>query len=321
MRRRIFLVQIAAAASMAPGAWAQQDGRKYQVGVLLPLGRGSSYAAILEGLKAMGFVEGKNLVMDGRGYDLRPDQFAAVARELAEAKVDLILAGGGPAIKAAQAVTDSIPIVGFADDMVGEGLVQSLANREGNTTGISILAAELDGKRQEVLMELLPKAKKLAVLADARLITTAHRQTLEERARSSGVSLSFQLVAKPEDVEPALEAIKADGAAAVNILASPLLFQSRERMFARAKALRLPSIYQWPEGTTEGALVAYGPDYAETFGRWGRLAGKVLRGAKPRELPVEQPTRFLLAINLGLARQFGIEVAPAMLQRADEVIE
>jgi len=321
VRRRIFLGKIAAATAMAPGAWAQQVGRTYTVGVLLPVGRGSSYTALLEGFKAMGFVEGKNLVIDGRGYDLGPEQFAAMARELTAAKVDLILAGGGPATKAAQAATNSIPIVGLADDMVGEGLVQSLANREGNTTGISILAAELDGKRQEVLMELLPKAKKFAVLADARLITTAHRQTLEEGAQSSGASLSFRLVAKPEDVEPALEAMKADGVAAVNMLASPLLFQSRERMFAKAKALRLPSIYQWPEGTKEGALMAYGPDYAETFGRWGRLAGKVLRGAMPRELPVEQPTRFLLAINLGLARQFGIEVPPAMLQRADEVIE
>jgi putative tryptophan/tyrosine transport system substrate-binding protein len=256
--------------------------------------------------------------VDPRGLSLRADQMAAAARQLAEAKVDVILTGGAVATRAAQAATSTIPILSISDDMVGEGLVASLANRAGNTTGISILAAELDGKRQEILIDLLPKAKKMAMLSDA----SGERQAaLQTRARNSGVEVSLLQVARPDDIEPALKQASADGAAAVNILASPFLFAMRRRIFATAMALGLGTMYQWAEGIREGALAAYGPSLSETFRQRGRQAAKVLRGAKPSDLPIEQPTTVRLAINLKLAHQLGIAVPPALLQRADEVIE
>ena len=131
----------------------------------------------------------------------------------------------------------------------------------------------------------------------------------------------LQTVGKPEDIGPALESAKAGGAQAVNILASPLLFAFRSQIFAKATSLGLPTMYQWADGLTEGATIAYGPSSTETFRQWGRLVGKVLRGTNPRDLPVEQPTSFKLTINLKLARQLGVTIPPSMLQRADEVIE
>ncbi len=259
--------------------------------------------------------------MDDRGYSLRPEQVAAVARLLAEAKVDVFAAGGGPAIKAAQAASNTIPIVGFADDMVREGHVGSLANRGGNTTGISILATELDGKRQEILMELLPNARRMALLADATLQQPEHLATLQGLARLKGVELSVLRIEKPEDIESALDFAKAGGTEGINILASPLLFANRDRIFAKTAALRLPAMYQWPEGMKEGALVSYGPSYVNTFEQWGRMVGKVLRGATPAELPVEQPSRFFLSINLKRAGELGVAVPPSLLQVADEVVE
>ncbi len=319
VRRREVIASIAVAASLPTVALAQEAGRIYRIGTVItvPL-TDSTIATVLEELKGLGFVEGKNLIVDPRGLSLRPDQMVVAARQLAEAKVDLFLTGGGSATKAAQAASSTIPILAIADDMVGEGLVGSLANRSGNTTGISILAAELDGKRQELLIELLPNSKKMAMLVDA---TSERLATLQTRARGSGVEVAILPIAKPDDVEPTLKQAKVDGAAAINIPASPFLFAMRQRIFATATALGLGTMYQWTEGIREGALAAYGPSLDETFRQRGRQAAKLLRGTKPTDLPVEQPTTVKLAINLKLAGQLGIPVPPALLQRADEVIE
>jgi putative ABC transport system substrate-binding protein len=319
MRRRLLLTVLAATPFSPRCVRAQQPGRTYRVGALLVFPPADpSRVSMMEGLATMGFVEGRNLVVDQR--DMDPRQFPAVAREFAAAKVDLIVAGG-PAIEAAKSASDSIPIVGLADDMVQEGHVESLANRTGNTTGISILATELDIKRLEILMELLSGAKRLAVLADARLLKPAQVEKLEAAARQKSVGLSIVRVDNPEGIEPGLKAAQAAGAEGVNILGSPLLFSARHRIFAATTALRLPTVYQWPEGATEGALVAYGPRYDETFRQWGRMAGKVLRGAKPNALPVEQPSTFELAVNMKTARAFGVAIPPSILSRADDVIE
>jgi len=303
-----------------PGvALAQEAGRTYCIGTVItvPL-TDASIMTVLDELKGLGFVEGRNLVVDPRGTSLRLEQMSAAARLLAEARIDLFLTGGGPATKAAQAASSTIPILAISDDMVGEGLVASLANRAGNTTGISILAAELDGKRQEILIELLPNAKKMAMLAAA---TGERLAALQARARGSGVDISILPIARPDDVEPALKQARADGAVAINVLASPVLFAIRQRIFAAATALGLGTMYQWTEGIREGALAAYGPSLDETFRQRGRQAAKLLRGAKASDLPVEQPTTVKLAINLKLARQLGFAVSPALLQRADEVLE
>ncbi|MFI4999328.1 MAG: ABC transporter substrate-binding protein [Reyranellales bacterium] len=320
MRRRFLLTSMGATILSPGAAWAQEPGRTYRLGALFVFPPGDpARISMLEGLAITGFVEGKNLIVDQRGF--APHQFPTAARELVQAKVDVLAAGGGEAIKAAQSASNTIPIVAFADDMVQEGHVESLANRTGNTTGISILATELDGKRLETLMELLPTARRLAVLADARLLTPAQVEKLESAARLKNVELSIVRIEKPEDIAPALAAARTAGAEGVNILGSPLLFSARRKMFAITTALHLPTVYQWPEGVTEGALVAYGPRYDDTFRQWGRMAGKVLRGAKPSELPVEQPAKFELAINMKTAKALGVTIPPSILARADKVIE
>jgi putative ABC transport system substrate-binding protein len=319
MKRRILLTSMAAA-TLSPGAaWAQEPGRTFRLGLLVAFPSDDpSRISMMEGLASMGFVEGKNLVVDQPGMD--PRQFPVMARQLVQANVDLLMAGG-PAIKAAQSASSTIPIVGLADDMVQEGYVGSLANRTGNTTGVSILATELDTKRLEILMELLPKARRLAVLADARLLKSAQVEKFEAAARQRSVELSIVRADSVEDIEPGLKAAQAAGAEGVNILGSPLLFTARRKMFTATTALRLPTVYQWPEGVTEGAVVAYGPRYDETFRQWGRMAGKVLFGTKPSALPVEQPSKFELAVNMKTAKALGLTIQPALLARADEVIE
>ena len=319
MKRRILLTSMPGVALLPAAALAQEPGRIYRLGVLVAFPPDDpSRISMMDGLRSMGFAEGKNLVVEEHGFD--PQQFPAMARQLVQAKVEVLMAGGS-AIKAAQSASSIIPIAGFADDMVQEGYVGSLANRSGNTSGISILATELDTKRLEILMELLPKAKRLAALADARLLKPAQVEKFEEAARLQSIELSIVRIEKPEDIEPGLKEAQAAGAEGVNILGSPLLFSARRRMFATTAALRLPTVYQWPEGATEGALVAYGPRYDDTFRQWGRMAGKMLRGAKPSELPVEQPARFELIVNTKTARALGVSIPSSILARADGVIE
>jgi putative ABC transport system substrate-binding protein len=240
------------------------------------------------------------------------------AREIARDKPDLILTGGPLATRAAQAATSTIPILAITDDMVGEGLVESLANRHGNTTGMSVLSADLDGKRQELLIELLPGVKKMAMLSDG---TNTKAAVLQARARESGVDMSLASITRADDIEPALKAAKSAGAKAVNILGGSIQFALRQQIFDTANALGLATMYQWPEGVRQGAVAAYGPSLLEMFRQRGRQALKLLRGVKPSDMPIEQPTTIKFALNLKLAAQQGIAFPPAMLQRADEVVE
>jgi putative ABC transport system substrate-binding protein len=274
-------------------------------------------------LAKSGFVEGHNLVILDDGFNRSREEFPAVAKQFAEAKVDAIVAiSGAVAIRAAQAATPSIPIIGIADDMVLEGHVRSIANHGGNTTGLSLLAAQLDGKRQEILMELLPNARHMATIFDAAVRMAGQMEELKAAANARNVELSIFPVRKPEEVATALEAGKAAGAEAVNFLASPLFSVAfRKANFAKALALGLPATHHWPEGARDGAFVAYGPRQVDVFRQLARPVARVLRGEDPGLLPIEQPTRVELAINLKVAQQLGINVSPSFQLRADEVIE
>jgi putative ABC transport system substrate-binding protein len=323
MKRRLMFAPVGALLGMPFIARAQEAGRTYRLGALSYVSKQSDPAkALLGELRALGFVDGKNLAVDERGYNKPADQMPAAAREMVAAKVDVIVCqSAGPSIRAAQAATTTIPIVGISDDMLQEGLVGSLSRHGGNTTGISILASELDGKRQELLMEMVPGANRMAVVADSAIQTPAQLGVLQAAARASGRELSVRRVDKPDEVPPALDAAKAEGAQAVNILASPLFQGTREAIFSKARALGLPIIFQWPESVHDGATIAYGPDRADSFRQLGRMVAKVLRGARPGDLPIEQPTVFKLAINMKVARELGIAVPPPLLARADEVVE
>jgi putative ABC transport system substrate-binding protein len=321
MKRRELIALLAGLAVAGPrGLMAQPAPRKYRVGVLVPFPL-AVLAFFVDTLRQLGFVDGQNLTLDGRGFATSYERLPAIAAELVAAKVDAIICAGDAAILAAQATTTSIPIVASADDMVGAGLVRSLAHPGANTTGVSLLAADLDGKRQEVLFDFFPEARRMAVLADTKTAGPAHLQELLDAARARGVALTVHRVERDEDIGPAIEQAKAAGAVALNVLASPLLHGARQAIIVRTSAVRLPAIYQWPETAQEGGLLAYGPRLSEPMAQWARQLAKVLRGAKPADLPVEQPTKFELVVNQKTAKAIGLDIAPTLLARADEVIE
>jgi putative ABC transport system substrate-binding protein len=277
---------------------------------------------MVEELRRSGFIEGQNLSIDWRGYGQRIELVSELAGELIKSKVDVLFCGGDVAILAAQRATATIPIFGFTDDMLGSGLVKSLARPGGNTTGISLLATELDGKRQEILVEAVPGLRRIAALADTNTTAARQLQALQDAARARGIELSIHRVAKREEIAPAIDIAKTTNAAALNVLASPLLFANRGVILERSAALRLPAIYQWPEVAEEGGFIGYGPRLAELFrDTVARQFVKILRGAKPADLPIEQPTKFELVINLQAARAISHKVPAGLVLRADKVIE
>jgi len=324
MRRREFITLLGGAAVGWPlAALTQEPGRTYRLGALYPSPREAPQVVkLFEELRRFGFIEGRNLLVDWRLYGLRVELLSEFATELVKTQVDVILAGGDAAIRAAQGVTATIPILGFTDDMVGSGLANSLAKPGGNTTGVSLLATELDGKRQEILIEAVPGLRRMAALADSNTTAPRQLQALQDAARARGVELSIHRVAKPDEIAPAIDAAKTSDAAALNVLASPLLFGNRRAIIERAAALRLPAMYQWPEVAEEGGFVGYGPRLVQlTRDIMARQLVKLLRGAKPADMPVEQPTNFELVINLQTAKAIGHEVHAPLVLRADKIIE
>jgi putative ABC transport system substrate-binding protein len=205
--------------------------------------------------------------------------------------------------------------------MVGEGLTPSLARPGGNTTGVTILAPELDGKRQDLLIDAVPSARRMAALADTHITTSRQLQALQDVMRQRGIELTPFVIARPEEIASASNDAKTAGAAAVNVLTSPILYANRQAIIERTAALRLPAMYRWPELAEEGGLMGYGPRITQIFRQAARMVGKVLHGAKPGELPVEQPTKFELVINLQAAKAIGHEVPAGLVARADKIIE
>jgi putative ABC transport system substrate-binding protein len=322
MRRREFITLLGGAGAAWPLAAYAQDGRTYRVGVLNSAPRGSPLVtALFDELRRTGLVEGRNLVIEGSGIGIPYPRFPDAARELAKAKVEALVVGGGsPPIRSVQAVAPGIPIIGVADDMVAAGLAQSLVKPGGNVTGVSLFAPELDGKRQELLIELLPGVRRMAALADPRVQSAQQLQALQEAAHVRGVELSIHPATSADAIVPAINAAKAAGADGLNLLAASLVGSSHKAIIAHTKALRLPAIYQWPDYAELGALIAYGPLQTQVYRQVARMLAKVLRGAKPADLPVEQPTTFELAINLETAKAIGLTVPMDLLTRADKVI-
>jgi putative tryptophan/tyrosine transport system substrate-binding protein len=324
MRRREFITLLGGAVASWPrAARAQEPGRIYRLGAVHSSPRDAPHhIAVFDELRRLGFIEGQNLVVDSAGYALTAEQFEQHAVELVKARVNVIMTGGDAAVRATQRATTDIPILALTDDMVGQGFVVSLARPGGNTTGVTILASELDGKRQEILIEAVPGVRHIAALSDANTTPLSALRALEEAARARGVELSVHPVARREEIAGAVEAAKASGAAALNVLGSSLLFNNRPIIFERVTALRLPAIYQWPEMAEEGGLIGYGPLIVQLYRDiMSRQLTKLLRGAKPADLPVEQPSRFELVINLKAAKAIGHDVPASLVLRADKVIE
>jgi putative ABC transport system substrate-binding protein len=326
VRRREFVAAFGGATAVwlkVAGGWAQEPGRIYRLGGLFSAPRDAPHhLALRVELRRAGFIEGQNLKIDERGFRLSGAQFEEHAAELVRVRADVIMAGGDAALRAAQQATSEIPILALTDDMVGKGFVRSLAKPGGNTTGVTILASELDGKRQEILIEAMPGARRIAALADRNTSTDPQLKALQDAARAAGVELSIHPVVKAEDIAAAMDEVRAAGAQAINVLASALLFNNRTSIMNRVAMLRLPAMYQWPEMADQGGFIGYGPSIVQLYKDiQSRQLVRLLRGSKPSDLPVEQPTKFQLVVNIKTAKILGLNVPQSLLQRADEVIE
>jgi putative tryptophan/tyrosine transport system substrate-binding protein len=323
MKRRQFIALLGGAAVAWPlAARAQEAGRTYRIGFLVPHAREAPWVvAFFDELRLSGFIEGQNLIVVPGSFNVRDDRLAEPLAAIVKAAPDVIVSGADLATRALQQATRTIPLIGMTEDMVGVGLVDSLARPGGNTTGISLLSPELDGKRQDILMEAVPSARRIAALADSRVTPTRHLQTLQEAARARGVELSVFGVTNLEEIVPAIDNAKASGADALNVLATPLFFANSRVVIERVAALRLPAIYQWPDMAEQGGLAGYGPRFTQIYRQRARMVVKMLRGAKPADIPVEQPTNFELVINLKTAKAIGHEVPAGLVLRADKVIE
>jgi putative tryptophan/tyrosine transport system substrate-binding protein len=326
MRRREFITLIGSAAAVSlllvPVARAQEPGRIYRLGVIVGAARQAPrIVAFFDELKGLGFVEGHNLQIVAGGFGLREDQSTEVAAMVAKSAPDVILCLNDQAIRAMQEATHTVPIVGLTRaDMVAAGFVRSLARPGGNTTGVSVLAPELNGKRQEILMEAVPGARRIAVLADP-IVTQAHHQALQNAIRGRGVEVAVFSAGTPELIAPTMDKAKEWGATALNVLSAPLFSINRRLVIERAAALGLPAIYEWAEMADEGGLIAYGARLTLIYRQLAHLIVKVLRGIKPEDLPVEQPTKFDLVVNLKTAKALGLTIPESFLARADKVIE
>lgn len=322
MRRREFVAGLGGMTALSLVARAQQPSLP-AFGMLLVFTReaGKIFTVPISAyMHSLGYSENKNITFDFRFADGKADRLPELAAQLVAAKPAVIATFGDAAARAAQAATTSIPIVAQSEDLVRANLVTSMRQPEGNITGVSIMGTELDSKRLEILAELLPKRGTVLLLADP----TTHRESrpaLDATAQTLGLTLKESIVGTPQEIEQALRGAKEKGVAGVNVLSSALLFAMRGRIVSLAAELRLPAIYQWPETVEEGGFIAYGPSLLGAFRQITALVDKVLKGARPRDLPVEQPTRFALYVNLKGAEALGVTLPPSILVRADKAIE
>ncbi len=321
MKRRDFIRLAGAALTLPVGARAQEPGRTYRLALALPIGRDEQpVVAFLEELRLAGFVEGKNLIIVG-GKPVRNAQTAAIVSATLDANPDVILSGGDVVGRAFQNATQSVPLLLMTEDLFAAGFVASMARPEANVTGISLMSPELDGKRQDILIEAVPNALRIAVLADSNVASLRHLQALEASARNQGKEWLAVRAANDGEIVAAVNQANAQGAAALNVLSSPMLQANRNLILDRVAELRLPAIYQWPETAVEGGLLAYGPSFVEIFRQRARMTIRALRGTKPADLPVEQPSVFQLAINLRSAKAIGFSFPVGLELRADRLIE
>jgi putative ABC transport system substrate-binding protein len=302
-----------------------QPGKVPRIGFLItssPAAIATRMEAFRQGLHEHGYVEGKNIVIEPRYADGKFDHLPALAAELVRLKVDVIVTSGPTATRPAKEATSSIPIVmTFDDDPVGSGFVASLARPGGNITGLSTLSPEISGKQLELLKEIVPRLGRVAVFGTSTRQGTA--QTLKEMepaAAAFGVKLQYLDIENPKDIETAFRAASRERADAVLVVQSPIFNSQRAQIADLALKSRLPATYPRREFVEDGGLMSYGVSISDLDRRAATYVDKILKGAKPADLPVEQPTKFELVINLKTAKQIGLTIPPNVLARADRVI-
>jgi putative ABC transport system substrate-binding protein len=325
MRRRDLIALLGGAAALRPLAGeAQLADNVPRIGYLS--GVSHLREAFLQGLRDLGYVEGRNLVIEYRDPEGKYDRLPALAAELAALKVDVIVVTSTPSTLAAKQATGTIPIVfTWAVDPVGSGLVASLAQPGGNVTGLSFMAPELVGKRLELLTQAVPRVSRIAVLwHPGDYGERVERDMLEAvgvAAHALGVPLQLVEARGPEDFDRAFSDMVRARADAVTVQSTNVFFTERKRLVDLAAKNGLPAVYLTREFVDAGGLMSYGPNVADLHRRAATYIDKILKGAKPADLPVQQPTKFELVVNLKTAKALGLTIPPAILARADEVIE
>jgi putative tryptophan/tyrosine transport system substrate-binding protein len=326
MRRRDFIKGVAGSATAWPlAARAQQTAKLPTIGFLGPLTQSAHLpwtSAFVQRLRELGWIEGHTIAIEYRWADGKSEPLADIAAEFVQLKVAVIVTGGTAAVTAAKRATSVIPIVfATAGDPVRLGLVASLARPGGNITGMSNQSADLPGKRLELLRDLVPGLRRVAVMANVGAsIGVLEMDEVQAAARKLGLEVVPLEIRRAEDIGPALESVKGD-ADALYVVTEPLVNTNRVRINTLANAERLPTVHAEKVYVEAGGLMSYGPNYPELFRRAAEQVDKILHGAKPGDLPVEQPTKFELVINLKTAKALSLAVPQTLLARADEVIE
>jgi putative ABC transport system substrate-binding protein len=327
MRRREFIAALGGAAAWPLVARAQQTEKLYRIGVF-SAGAGPStnvtvWSAFVAALRELGWTEGKNFVFEDRFANNQLDRLPGLAAELVALNVDLIVTVGTLAPLAAKRATSTIPIVMIsAGDPLGSGLVASLARPGGNVTGLSLMAPDLGGKRLELLKEILPQISRVAVLWDsANPYSALTFKETESAAKLLGIDIQSLGVKGPDELAGAFEAIRSQHPDAAITIEDPLTVDQRQQITDFMSAHRVPAIYGLREFAQVGGLMTYGAALSDLFRRSATYVDKILKGAKPGDLPVQQPTKFEFVINLKAAKKVGLEVPATLLARADEVIE
>jgi putative ABC transport system substrate-binding protein len=325
MKKKIFLSTVAILIlASVHFADAQQPKKVARIGFLAPDTR-TGYQhytdALLQGLRELGYVEGQNIVIEYRWADGNFERLPELAAELVRLKVDVIVAPGVQAVRAAKQSTTTIPVIfPTAGDAVASGLVASLARPGGNITGLTILSPELSGKRLELLKEAFPRLSRVAVLLDPRQPPLSVKET-QTTGQSLRLKLQFLEVRDAADVESVFSAMSRERADALITLPHPVLQVHQRRIVELAARSRVPAMYQTTEWAESGGLMSYGPDHLDNYRRAAVFVDKILKGAKPADLPVEQPMKFEFVINLKTAKQIGLTIPPNVLARADRVIK
>ena len=325
--RRAFIRTLAGWLLAAPAAVeAQQPGKVYRVGVLEVASAASNttnLAALRQGLRELGYTDGKNFVIEYRSVDGLPDRFPELAEELVRLKVDVILTRGTPAALAAKRATATIPIVmASSGDPLATGLVASLAHPGGNVTGLSALATEIEGKQLELVRGIVPKIKRIGFLFNmSNPVRQAEWKEAEPLARSTGLQPYLIDLRKAGDLDAMLDAAMRQRIGALIVGVDAVTQANRGQIAQTLIKRRLPSMSREREFVEAGGLMSYGVHYPDLYRRAGVYVGKIFKGATPADLPVEQPTKLELVINLKTTKALGLTIPPSLLQRADQVIE
>jgi putative ABC transport system substrate-binding protein len=325
MKRRELLLLLGGLMTAARALHAQQKATPVIgfLGSTSPAPYATQVAAFLRGLEEMGYIEGQNVAIEYRWAEGRFEQLPALAADLVGRKVDVIAADAVTSTRAAKDATSTIPVVFISgSDPVERGFVASFARPGGNLTGIAMMVAELAPKRFELLSEMVPQASIIALLVNPNnLQTEGVIKGVREAARAKAVELQILKASTEAEIDAAFGTLMQLQADALVVGPDVFLYSRREQLVALAARYKIPAIHEWRGSVATGGLISYGADITSVFRQLGIYAGKILKGAKPADLPVEQPTRFELVVNLNTARALGLTVPPAILARADEVIE